>query len=292
MPTYIIFSILAATSFALSLVFNKFISKHKIDNPNALMTYFMLSCLSFAVFLFPFAGRLVFSLSFFEPLLIATITFLIGYYLFFVGIFKTDASVFAPLFQFQAVIVALFAFVFLGERFPLQNYLCISLVIGGAILVTLDEKMNIKSFLKPGVLIFLAMQLLHAVSNLYIGFTLQKINFLQVLFWEYLVIGLSFFPFALLAKPRLGYPLKTVSQFFIATYLSSVGALLLFRAFEENLTISSSIALMSSPIVFIISFFASRFKPDLLEHHSSKVYLIRLVGILIILFGIFKMSVS
>jgi len=72
-------------------------------------------------------------------------SFLIGYYLFFTGIFMTDASSFAPLFQLQAGFAGKLAFLFLDERFLLSNYLWMILHILGTILVSYHEKMTVKT---------------------------------------------------------------------------------------------------------------------------------------------------
>lgn len=290
--SYILLSLLAAIFFALSLIFNKFVSKHKIDNRNSLMVYFMFASFLFAFVLFPFTSKIIPDANTLFNIFIATTTFLIGYYLFFIGISDIDASVFAPLFQLQAVLVAVFAFLFLGERFPINNYFWIGVIIIGVILVSTDEKMKLKSFLKKGMIFILAMQLLHAVSNLFVGFSLKEVGFVDMIFWEYLIVGAYSIPFYFILKPRIKYPVKSLFHFGIATYLSSIGALFLFKAFEQNLTISSTISLMSSPIVFIISIFASRFKPELLEHHDAKIYLIRALGVIIIFIGVFRLSSS
>ena len=182
--SYILLSFLAASFFALSLVFNKFVSKHKIDNKNSLMVYFMFASFLFSLILFPFTSHIIPGFDILLNIFIATTTFLVGYYLFFLGISDTDASVVAPLFQLQAVIVAILAFLFLGERFPVSNYFWITLIVSGVVLVSLDEKTNIKSFFKKGVIFILLMQLLHGVSNLFVGFSLQSVNFIDMLFWE------------------------------------------------------------------------------------------------------------
>lgn len=290
--SYILLSFLAATFFALSLVFNKFVSKHKIEDKNSLMIYFMVASFVFSLVLFPFTSHTFPNFSVLSNIFIATSTFLVGYYLFFIGINDTDASVVAPLFQLQAVIVAVLAYLFLDERFSSTNYFWIGLIVLGVVLVSLDEKANIKSFFKKGVIFILLMQLLHGISNLFVGFSLQNVNFIDMLFWEYVIIGIYAIPFYILTKPKINYPTKSIFHFGIATYLSSIGALFLFKAFEQNLTISSTISLMSSPIVFIISVIASKFKPELLEHHTLKIYLIRAIGVVIILFSVIRLSLN
>jgi hypothetical protein len=43
---------------------------------------------------------------------------------------------------------------------------------------------------------------------------------------------------------------------------------------------------------FLITVVASRFSPQLLEHHSSKVYAVRAVGLLVILIGAVKLMIG
>jgi len=292
MPKYLIFSFTATLLFSISAILNKVSSKHAIDNKNSMMAYFLLFLNIFALGLYPFAGNMVLPVAAVQPLLVTAITFIIGYYLFYSGVFSTDASSFAPLFQLQAVFIAVLAFIFMGERFPLSNYLYISITILGAILVSLDEKMTVKSFMQKGILLILLMQFFHAVSNLFVGITLREIGPIKILFWEYLILGPLFIPFVLVVKPKLKYGFKKIAIFFLASATSAVGAVFLFMAFQENLTIPSTIALLTSPIVLGFSIVASRYKPSLLEHHSKRVYIIRTIGVSLILIGAVKLSMG
>ena len=182
-----------------------------------MMAYFLLFLGIFALGLYPFVGDVALPSVAIRPLLITAATLIIGYYLFYSGIFSTDASSFAPLFQLQAVFIAILAFIFLGERFPLSNYLFIVAIIIGAVLVTIDEKMAFKSFLQKGIALIVLMQVFHAVSNLFVGITLRVMGPIKILFWEYLILGPLFIPFVLLVRPRLKYSLKQISLFFIAS---------------------------------------------------------------------------
>jgi drug/metabolite transporter (DMT)-like permease len=285
---YIFWALLAAVCFALSQVINKLLSKHTINNKDSLMAYFMLTTFSFDLFLLPFVPWTLPNLEVIKLLIIITAAFLLGYYCFFAGIFDADASTFAPLFQMQAGLVGLLAFLFLGERFPLQNYAWMALLLGGAILVSFTEKMTPKSFLRKGIVMILLMQVCHAFSNLYVGYALKQISPVQILFWENILIGLIFVVFTLWKKPRLKYKRSHIMPMFVSSYIVGIGVISLFKAFSQNLTLSSIIGLSSAPIVFLISLIASRFSPTFLEHHPLKVYVVRGIGLLIILFGAYK----
>lgn len=158
--------------------------------------------------------------------------------------------------------------------------------------MSVDESMNAKSFLNKSFLFILIMQIAHAIFNLFVGVSLENMHFTQVLFWVYVMTGILAIPFVYIAKPRLSYSSKALVPFLAACLLQSTGAVALFRAFQDNLAISSTIGLMASPIVFVIAVVLSTLKPELLEHHTRKVYAIRAVGVILILIGVVKLSLS
>lgn len=290
--SYLFFAFLAAACFAVVLILNKLLSKHSIDNKDSMMAYFMLTTFSFNLVLFPFVSFTTLSFEMFELIALLVGGFLIGYYAFYTAIFDTDASSFAPLFQLQAGFVGLLAFLFLGERFPIQNYLWMGLLIFGAVLVSLDEKMSVRSFFNKGIGLVLLMQIFHAFSNLLVGFSLKQLTPIELIFWEYMFIGAAGFLFIILKKPKMNYTTKQITPMVISSYIGSVGVIALFKAFSVNLTISSVIGLLSAPIVFVVSLIASRFSPTFLEHHPTKVYVIRGIGLLVILFGAYKIALG
>lgn len=291
MPSFVVYSLIAAFFFAVSAIFNKIASRHYITNPRSLMAYFMLGFFLFGLFLFPFASKsvpgVISSINSFVPMVI---TFLAGYYLFFMALSKVDISTFSPIFQLQAVFVAILAYFFLGERYPVLSYLWMIIVIIGVILVTLDERISIKSFIQKSVLLMVVMQILHSISNIYVKITLSRVNYLDVMFWESLFIGLLFFPFVLIFKPRMNYGVKAILLLFISSSLANAGAIFLFRAFQYNVTISGTLGLMLSPIAFLITLAISKFKPEFLEKHSTRVYFIRSVGLILATIGAISLS--
>jgi len=282
---FITYSFIAAVCFAISQVLNKLLSKHSIENKDSLMAYFMLSTSSFALFLFPFVPKELPSLEVIKLLLPAVSLFLLGYYFFFTGIFETDASSYAPLFQLQSAFVAILAF-FLGiEHFAPSDYLWMAIMAAGAMIVSYHEKMSVRSFMSRGIFFIVLMQVCHSISNIFISWTLEQITPIQLLFWEHIIISFIFVIFWLIKRPRMNYTRGQVAPMFVSSYVVGIGVISLFQAFTENLTISSVIGLLSSPIVFLISMVASRFAPQLLEHHPAKVYALRGVGLIVILIG-------
>jgi transporter family protein len=290
MPNYILFSLLAAFSFALSSIANKFASKHAIKDKWTILFYYYLTFLPF-IFIIPFITKIQIPTNSWKFLFSFSLLFFLGNYCFFTAIFKTDASVFAPFFQLQSAFVAILAFLFLGERFPLGNYIWIGLVLLGGVLVSLDERMNIGTFMQKNILLIILMQVFHSMSNLAAGFALENINPLNLIFWTTLISNVL----VLIIIPAVaGFNLKAsfnqLKPMFSANFFAFIGATSLFTAFQTNLTISSALSLLTAPIVLALTIAASRFKPDLLEHHTRKVYFIRTIGVLIIMLSAFKLS--
>jgi len=292
MPNYILLSFLAAVSFALAGIFNKYASKHTIKERWPLLFYYYITFFPF-IFLIPLFAKIQIPTGSWPTLFLYSVFFFLGNICFFTAIFKTDASVFAPFFQLQAAFIAILAFIFLKERFPLTNYLWISLILIGAILVSLDERMTLKSFFQRTILLIIAMQFFHAVSNLYAGFALKKMDFWNLTLWSSIistVLILVIVPF--LAKFKLRTSFNQLKPLFVVNFFSFIGATSLFAAFQTNLTISSAISLLTAPIVLLISMILSKFKPEFMEHHSGKVYLIRIIAVAIILLGALKISLG
>jgi len=190
----------------------------------------------------------------------------------------------------QSALIALLAFIFLGERFPVSNYLYLGLIIIGAVLTNLDESISIRSFFRVGVLYILGMQVLHAISNLFVGFALNTLTPIDYIFWQMVSISIVTVIYFVLVKPKVVYSRATLVPMFTASWLGSTGAIFLFIAFQTNLTITSTLSLLSAPVVLIVTFLASRFRPDLLEHHTTKIYLLRSLGLALILFAAYSIA--
>lgn len=289
-PSYVTFSVIAAFGWALSSLANKFTSKHKIHNNWVLLFYYYLTFIPFLLFI-----PLIFDVSIPHSgwifIFLYALMFFIGNIFFTIAIYKLDASTFAPFFQLQTAFIALLAFLFLNERFPTENYLFIIVMLLGSIFVTTDENFSIKTYFKLATLLIISQQVFHAFSNLFAGFALKHVSSFTFIFWGDLTASLM----ALFIIPFIGFNKLKVSfsqtkPLFVGSFFSTIAATSLFTAFQSNVTISSTLALLTAPIILFLTFILSAFRPTLLEHHTKKVYFVRLIGVLLILFGAIKLS--
>lgn len=289
--SYIFFALLAAFFFAASFILNKIVANHQVKNPDSLFTL-TLWLISLNILFIPTITTPKFDFQALPHIVMYSITFVVGFYLMTKGIYSVDVSVLGPLFQLQSGFIAILAAVFLGERFPGYNYLLVACLVIGAMLVSVNERLNPKAFLSSGVLLIIAMQFLHAVSNIFVGFALKSIDFWSVVFFGQILNAILVSIIALIRQPKLNYPAKTIGTLYVRGFFQFLGAIFLFKAFQTNLSIAGALGLLAAPIVLVISILSSHFFPNLLEHHSRKVYAVRGIGLLIILFAAVTLSLN
>lgn len=287
---YILFSAFAACCFAGAVITNKYLAKHLIINYQSL---FVLTIFGLAPFLaiIPLVSPIYLPKEAIIPLVLYAVFFTSGIYFLAKVIYQLDASTVGPLFQLQGAFIVILAAIFLNEHFSTINYIWITGIIAGAILVSINERFNSRVFNKWGLLCILVM-FLHAWSNIFIGKALQVTDLTQVIFFGYLMnIGITVI-YWIVKKPNLLYPPKTLAISLMRSASQFIGATALFYAYRENVSISSVIGLMSAPVVFAITVIASRFNPSLLEHHSRKVYIFRGIGLIIILISAISLTLN
>lgn len=293
MSSYVVFSLIAAVGFTAAGIVNKFASKYAITEKWPLLFWYYFTFIPFAL-LIPLMAPITTPATVELWLLIFgySVCFLLGNICFFTAVFKVDASVFSPFFQLQAAFLALLAFLFLGERFPLSNYLWMGVILAGAVLVAVDERMSVRSFFSKAILLILAMQFFHAGSNLFAGLVLRFTDFWNLTWWSTLVSTVLVLLFtAAVNGLRVRVSTKQLRPMFIVNALSFVAALSLFRAFQENVTISGILSLLTGPLTFLVVVALSRWKPEFLEHHPAKVYIVRGAGVILTLAGAILVSV-
>lgn len=290
MPSYIFLSILAAFSFSIGQIINKFTSIHKISNPWVLLFYYYIGLLPW-LFLIPFIFKIRIPQKGLEFIFLYAIFFYSGTVLFNKAIYKLDISSISPFFQLQSAFIAILAYIFLAERFSVLKYIFIALMLMGTIFVTYNEKFKFRSFLKFGVLLIISMQLLHALSNIFAGFALKHTDSFSFIFFGDLVASfIAFTTIPFFTPNLLKVKFSQIKPLFFSGFFSMLGATSLFSAFMTNVTISSALSLLTSPIVLTLCALASFFKPSLLEHHTKKVYLVRAVGIVLVLISAFGLK--
>ena len=284
---YIYLATASAIIFACTIILVKYISKHVIKDFHSFFFWTYVTGLPF-VFLIPLYYGFSFDSSFIFPIIIHSILLTLGQYFFSRGVYLTDASVIGPLFQLQSGFIVLLATIFLGEKFGPLVYGYLVLLILGAMLVSITNKTKIRGFFQKGVLYIIGMQVLHAGANIAVGFALKHTSNWQVLFYSFLFNSIIVTIYVLIKRAPITHDFSKIKWMLARAFLLVSATALLYKAFESNMSISATIGLLSSPLVFIISVVSAVIFPSLLEKQSSRTYLIRTIGMLMILFGAWK----
>lgn len=216
---------------------------------------------------------------------IANLCFLAGFYLFYRAINSLDATVTAPLMQIQSVVLVILSAIFLKQNLSGAIYLWLTILLIGTGLLASDGYVNLKAYTNKAIWMILAMQFLHGINNLLVGIALETMGNIEVLFWQNLLTSVILFGFLGFKAINLRnkYHKTEYLPLMISTWIGTVGAIFLFKAFSLNLAVSGILGLMSAPIVFIITLILGLFKSQLLETNSLKVYLVRFSGLLLIM---------
>jgi drug/metabolite transporter (DMT)-like permease len=286
MPYYI-FAWIGSIGSALVIVATKLTTKHSISNP---WFYNFLWMLFVLIFMAPIAIFNHASVpSSWTPIIIASIAQSIFYALYILSIYKLDVSTIAPLFNFRTIFAVLLGILLFQEKLTVFQSLIAGLVIIAGVFATFDEKMNVKSFFNLKVGLVLLSMLALSLANVCVKWAGETNSVWTITLWLSVFTFLSTIPtFPLFKKCYQRVKPVQVGLIGLISLLQVVTGISMTLAFMSNVGISSIIISLPFSMVFAILF--SFFAPKLLEKHTIKVYLIRFVSTVIMIYGAFLLS--
>lgn len=226
------------------------------------------------------------------------ISFLFPY---FKALEKADTSVVIPMFQTIPVITYILAFFVLGETFTNIQFLASSLIILGAIGISLKFDGRKTRFRSDVVFLMLLASFIVALNSLLFKFFAIELNFWTVSFWQYL--GFSALGILLLLFVK-GYRKDFLSSFKkngkkiislnIMNEVINISAVLIFT-FATLLAPLSLIWVINGfqPLfVFLMGLLLTLFLPHLLkEEISKKIILQKIIFIILMLVGAYLLGI-
>lgn len=286
--SFIVYAWIASVSLGLYAVVAKLIGKYQLTN-----------IWQFSFFSILFAGIITSIVSVLNGatiptewtfIVIASLFFSIEGVLYLVALKHLDVSVMAPLFNIRVVITVLLGYFFLNEIFVLKSVILIVMIVIAGFFATMDEKFSIKSFFQPSVALGLLFMLFLPLQSIFINRAISQTNYWTTMLW----VGLFAIPLTFIfLYPKFKDDLpKTKPHHYIGVLILSLfgglGDLAAFKAFEGNIGISSVI--ISLPISMILAFLFSIIKPELLEKHQIKVYVVRFSAAAVMIWGALQLS--
>ncbi len=281
MPAYVLFSLATAVTIAISLLANKFILKGASYTLWFHTFWFHFLHGMWAIVLFLLFPTSIEKIIIAVPYAVLSALFWVGgNTILFYALHKIDASTVGSLLPLKLLFVPFIAYLFLGELFPFSVYLWfIPLIIGG-FLVTLDEHIHIKTFFRTEVGVMFIGLLLFVLTDIFLkkgADAIGSFQYFPVFFGCVTLVSLGFLPFV--KKPSIMF--SQIRIFSVLSFLTVLINIFFVLALRNNVTLTNAIAMLNAPFLLLITFILSRFKPELLEKHPPRVYVIRAIGSLI-----------
>lgn len=285
--SYILFAWISSFFYGLETIIGKLTSKYSLKNPwlfNIVWGLFVL------VFTTPIAYLNGIHIpSTWGNLFFASLFSALGGIFYVLAVYALDVSVLSPLFNVRTVFSVILGGLFLGEVLTFNQYILITLIVIAAFFVSLDEKLNWKSFFKRSIAIGLLEMMFLSLMSIFIKKTVVDIGYWSTSFWVALIgWAMSLLTFPLFIKDLKNTKIVKYSGTFLISLVSTVGTLASIKATSVNVSISTVI--ISLPMSMIMVFIISRVKPELLEKHPLKVYIIRFIAAAVMITCALKLS--
>ncbi len=286
MPFYIL-AWIASLSSGLIIIITKLTSKYSIANP---WLFNFLWSLVILLFTIPPASANHAGLPHDWGTLIVAAFFGAAWYICYIlAIYRLDVSTLSPLFNFRTIFAVLLGYVLFHERFTGFQFVLFLVIVIAGVFATVDEKMNLRSFLKPSIAIGLSAMLFLAANNALIKMVLVHNDIWTANLWMAIIAQL-------MLLPTIPLFYKEIKRVKVAQVLP-IGAMGVFQivtnftaniAYGVNVGITSLI--MAVPVSMVMVVLFSIFKPQILEKHTPKIYAIRFTAAVVMIIAAFNLS--
>lgn len=225
----------------------------------------------------------------------------IGYFFFFFGLRHEDVSIGGSITSSSRIPLALIlGFLFFGEFYGLEILFLMGLIFFGALLTSISEELPLRSLISPrnrGAIIFFPAALFWALSNAVIRAGRTNIDPLTLVFFRQVFIFLILLVLYPLVFETLGGDpnsfrnRKTIVQAlkWICLYnlvlVIAIGSF--FYALGFSLSLTEAMSPMEGVLSLILAVVISRVRKEVVqESHSSKIYTIRALGMLVVVISV------
>ena len=273
----------ASILFAVETIQAKFVSKHKIENPWLFNIVWLLFLLVLNTVICLWAGTRVPHV--WGNVIWVGLFFALGMSLFTLSNYKLDVSVLTPLSNFHTIFVVILGVLFLGENLTVVQVWLIAIMIIAGIVVTLDENISIRSFFSKGVAIALASMFSFALMAMFFKKASMEVDFWTLNLWYFFIgaILITIFTWPFFKKDVRILDKNQIGNVLFLALAGVAGNLASNKAYASNISISGAIIYI--PLSMLVVMALSPFFPKLFEHHTWKVYAIRIVSTAVLVYA-------
>lgn len=289
MPYYL-FAWIASLAYALETIAGKLIGTHEVKNPyllNFLWSFFIL------LLTLPFALSYHVTLPVaWGNIILAALLYAASGILYLTVLQKLDISIITPLLNLRVILSVMLGVFFLGESYSLSSYLLMAVAVLAGFFVALDEKFSFRSFFRKGIILLILEIFVLSFYYFFVGKAVAETGFWEASLWVdilaqlFLLLTIPFFykDFRQLKRKNLG-------GIFMMAVLGTIGVLTANKAVSENMGISNLI--LSLPLSMVMVILLALFFPkkaQLLEKHTLRVYITRLLATAVMLAATLKLT--
>jgi drug/metabolite transporter (DMT)-like permease len=285
--SYILFAWIADFSYALEVVLMKLTSKYGIKNP---WSFNFLWNIVLVLIMMPIA--LINGLSFpshWWNIFMSGMTCALFTAIYVYCFYQLDVSIASPLFNIRTIFALLFGVILLGEKIQNWQYPLILIIFIAGFFATYDEKFSLKSFFNKNVVLLIFAMAIFAIYSVFLNRSIAEVGFWNATFWNMVFIPIFLIPtFPFFKKDLHKIRSKQIGALFAISFVGVGGVIMSNIAFAENIGMTSVI--LSVPLSMIMVILLSTIWPSLLEKHTKKVYVVRLISAFVMILCALKLS--
>ncbi len=217
----------------------------------------------------------------------------------FFGLEMSDVSTFVPLVSTDVILVALLAFLFLGEEFSWPIYLGIGVIFLGVFLISLDLSAGLTLGSPRTLYMGLFVAALFGLTDILLKYLTFELNMFEILFW-YGVGGIAAFgvyggwraisdPTTTAVVPFLSGIASVGGLFIVTRGLGlGIGFFTLTRALELGpVSLVITIVKLQVLLVFFAAIVLTKLTPEVLyEHVDARVFIQKFTASVLIISGV------
>lgn len=210
-------------------------------------------------------------------LLLASATATGFYVLYTLSIYKLDVTTLAPLFSLRTVFAVLLGVFFLGESVSLLGAALIVAIVLASPLASYDEHLRLKAFMHKQILLAVCAMLVLALEGYFVNRSAAANGYATTILWQDILSFLLLLPTLALAKlDKERFTRSKLLPFLLLGITGFIYRATTTVAYAHNLALSSVI--VSLPFSMVFAYLVSRRRPDMLESHPPRVYVMRFAG--------------
>ena len=296
MESYMIIAITTGLFFSLRHIVNKYVIENHMSGIAWYYYYTVISVVSFPIISWLISPMIFPSMQSWFYIISSSIVSFIAVLILIYALTIGDVTTAGPVISSKPIFIVPLSFIFLGEFYGYAIIGWILLIVFGAIMTSWNQGMKFKHVLSNRVLgLFFITTVLMAMVSIFSKPALQELDHFNYMGWWHIVqipLLLAFMPFVMNKNEKINFRKrwKSTLPYAILENVFLYGSMItLFFALKYSVTLTEALFTTQGVFTVVIGSIISRINPNFLaEKHTKQIYIVRLLGAIIILIGVYQ----